>query len=108
MGPNNKYTDFLRDDALATLEALLGAGLRKKSKKICRFKKQSYLCNRFRKEREFSSVGSERLPYKQRVGGSNPSTPTKKHMSEAAGISCGFFVFRLKGLLGAIEAYFKR
>lgn len=26
---------------------------------------------------EFSSVGSEHLPYKQRVGGSNPSTPTK-------------------------------
>ena len=24
----------------------------------------------------FSSAGSERLPYKQRVGGSNPSTPT--------------------------------
>jgi hypothetical protein len=30
-------------------------------------------------KREFSSVGSEHLPYKQRVGGSNPSTPTKKH-----------------------------
>ena len=27
-------------------------------------------------EREFSSVGSEQLPYKQWVGGSNPSTPT--------------------------------
>ena len=27
--------------------------------------------------REHSSVGSERLPYKQRVGGSNPSAPTK-------------------------------
>ena len=27
--------------------------------------------------REISSVGSERLPYKQRVGGSNPSSPTK-------------------------------
>lgn len=26
--------------------------------------------------RELSSVGSERLPYKQRVGGSNPSAPT--------------------------------
>jgi hypothetical protein len=30
------------------------------------------------KKREFSSAGSEHLPYKQRVGGSNPSTPTKK------------------------------
>ena len=27
-------------------------------------------------ERAFSSAGSEHLPYKQRVGGSNPSTPT--------------------------------
>ena len=26
--------------------------------------------------RELSSAGSERLPYKQRVGGSNPSAPT--------------------------------
>ena len=29
------------------------------------------------KSRTFSSAGSERLPYKQRVGGSNPSTSTK-------------------------------
>jgi hypothetical protein len=28
--------------------------------------------------RGFSSAGSEHLPYKQRVGGSNPSTPTMK------------------------------
>ena len=28
--------------------------------------------------REFSSAGLEHLPYKQRVGGSNPSTPTKQ------------------------------
>ena len=27
-------------------------------------------------KRELSSVGSERLPYKQRVGGSTPSAPT--------------------------------
>ena len=31
-----------------------------------------------RKCRAFSSAGSEHLPYKQRVGGSNPSTPTTK------------------------------
>ena len=37
-----------------------------------------YLCNLLTEKREFSSVGSERLPYKQRVGGSNPSTPTKE------------------------------
>ena len=28
------------------------------------------------KQRAFSSAGLEHLPYKQRVGGSNPSTPT--------------------------------
>ena len=38
----------------------------------------AYLCNAFRKQRELSSAGSERLPYKQRVGGSNPSAPTEK------------------------------
>ena len=35
-----------------------------------------YLCIAI-KQRAFSSAGSEHLPYKQRVGGSNPSTPTK-------------------------------
>ena len=30
----------------------------------------------FDQKREFSSVGSEHLPYKQRVNGSNPLTPT--------------------------------
>ncbi len=28
----------------------------------------------------FSSAGSEHLPYKQRVGGSNPSTPTNENL----------------------------
>ena len=53
------------------------------------FKKTRYLCTRFRERnlaraladavtlgRALSSAGSERLPYKQRVGGSNPSAPT--------------------------------
>ena len=43
---------------------------------ICSFKKKQYLCIAI-KQRAFSSAGSEHLPYKQRVGGSNPSTPTK-------------------------------
>ena len=55
-------------------------------KNICRFIKIHYLCNPKTKRdkflqifaREHSSVGSERLPYKQRVGGSTPSAPTKK------------------------------
>ncbi len=39
-------------------------------------------------KREFSSAGSEHLPYKQRVTGSNPVTPTKSLIEIS-----GFFVF---------------
>ena len=49
---------------------------KKTIKKFCQFKNLTYLCNAIGK-RAFSSAGSEHLPYKQRVGGSNPSTPTK-------------------------------
>ena len=45
-------------------------------KKSLQPKKCSYLCNRLQEVRAFSSAGLEHLPYKQRVGGSNPSTPT--------------------------------
>ena len=38
-------------------------------------KKEIKYCTR-KHYRAFSSAGSEHLPYKQRVGGSNPSTPT--------------------------------
>ena len=42
-----------------------------------RTRKNTYLCIALRnKARAFSSAGLEHLPYKQRVGGSNPSTPT--------------------------------
>ena len=37
--------------------------------------------------RELSSAGSEHLPYKQRVGGSNPSTPTQ-NLEEIRGFFC--------------------
>ena len=49
-------------------------------KKIWIYRKKQYLCNPNIREtfREISSVGSERLPYKQRVGGSNPSSPTQE------------------------------
>ena len=46
-------------------------------KKICTVPNLVYLCNPNQK-RELSSVGSERLPYKQRVGGSTPSAPTTR------------------------------
>ena len=45
-------------------------------RKFARIKKCPYLCNAFEARRALSSAGSERLPYKQRVGGSNPSAPT--------------------------------
>ena len=46
---------------------------------FCGFQKKCYLCIAIEKSmRAFSSAGSEHLPYKQRVGGSNPSTPTKE------------------------------
>ena len=47
------------------------------AKKFGGIKKTPYLCNA-KAKRAFSSAGSEHLPYKQRVGGSNPSTPTTK------------------------------
>ena len=54
-------------------------------------KNYSYLCTRKTKEWEFSSAGSEHLPYKQRVGGSNPSTPTTISHPNPRMV---FFVFR--------------
>ncbi len=36
------------------------------------------------RKREYSSAGLEHLPYKQRVLGSNPSTPTKSHLDKVA------------------------
>ena len=47
-----------------------------KGKKFCRNNLAPIFAVRIKK-REFSSVGLEHLPYKQRVGGSTPSTPTK-------------------------------
>ena len=42
------------------------------------FIEKSYLCIAIlRKAWAISAAGSEHLPYKQRVGGSNPSSPTK-------------------------------
>ena len=48
---------------------------KKTTEKFAYFRKKAYFCIAFEtKERAFSSAGSEHLPYKQRVGGSNPST----------------------------------
>ena len=59
--------------------------MKKYSKKVLKIfgglRKMSYLCNRLQEVRAFSSAGLEHLPYKQRVGGSNPSTPTVRKAS---------------------------
>ena len=44
--------------------------------------------------RALSSVGSEHLPYKQRVGGSNPSAPTTETVKKPSTKVGGFFRFR--------------
>ena len=52
-------------------------------------KKYAYLCIAIKK-RALSSAGLEHLPYKQRVGGSNPSAPTIGFQS--FGIRFSFFL----------------
>ena len=44
-----------------------------------------------KKRRALSSVGLEHLPYKQRVGGSTPSAPTKRILQL---VSCRIFLWR--------------
>ena len=63
---------------------------KKSAKKFGGFKKNAYLCTRLQEVRAFSSVGLEHLPYKQRVGGSNPSTPTKERLQQKC---CDLFSF---------------
>ena len=46
--------------------------------KVWWFQENVVPLHRFYKARAFSSAGLEHLPYKQRVGGSNPSTPTSR------------------------------
>ena len=53
--------------------------------------------------RAFSSAGSEHLPYKQRVGGSNPSTPTKKVVQEIVRLFFCVFIDDLIKLLGELN-----
>ena len=72
--------------------------VKKVAEKFGAFAKPSYLCIRNQETRAFSSVGLEHLPYKQRVGGSNPSTPTgvvPVVASAAAGFFMIFFCYHL-------------
>ena len=52
--------------------------------------------HRFLRERAFSSAGSEHLPYKQRVGGSNPSTPTKNNKAVFIARTADFYFMMSK------------
>jgi putative endonuclease len=47
------------------------------------------------KKWELSSAGSEHLPYKQRVGGSNPSAPTQKPPIKLGGFFMPAFFYIL-------------
>ena len=59
-----------------------------------------YLCNAIEKSmRAFSSAGSEHLPYKQRVGGSNPSTPTTENQGVTENVAPFFVTRKLVGLI---------
>ena len=49
---------------------------KKHGEKFGRLENTRYLCTRLQQARALSSAGLEHLPYKQRVGGSNPSAPT--------------------------------
>ncbi len=81
MPRNTTMTSNDKEDSLSVAEKYFPFEniWKKVTQKFGGFKKMAYLCTRKRKGRAFSSVGSEHLPYKQRVGGSNPSTPTPQH-----------------------------
>ena len=49
--------------------------------------------------RAFSSAGSEHLPYKQRVGGSNPSTPTTENQGVTIKVTPFFVALKSIGLI---------
>ena len=61
----------------------------KKPLLLCDFKEIIYICSR---NWELSSAGSEHLPYKQGVTGSNPVVPTAKQ--KPGHVVIGFCVFR--------------
>ena len=47
------------------------------------------------KKWELSSAGSEHLPYKQRVTGSNPVVPTKSRIFRDFFMTFGYFIWEL-------------
>ena len=68
-----------------------------------------YLCNAIEKSmRAFSSAGSEHLPYKQRVGGSNPSTPTTENQGVTENVAPFFVTRKLVGLIHSLTENLNR
>ena len=68
----------------------------KKRQKFLKIKKEHYICNTFKEKSsyifwEISSAGSEHLPYKQGVIGSNPIAPTQKNLNTKPNEA--FFIF---------------
>src|SRR5690554_4900063 len=67
---------------------------------LCSYKKLFYICNRNRvNERAISSVGSEHLPYKQGVTGSNPVSPTTFQTSKRESFFIKILIGRLAQLV---------
>ena len=55
---------------------------------VWQFRKKQYLCIALDETWAVSAVGSEHLPYKQRVGGSNPSLPTRAVRTTVRAVCC--------------------
>ena len=74
-----KYLLGLKTSSVATFYVKRAIIEKKVPKNLCIKKETSIFASQLRVAtfRAFSSAGLEHLPYKQRVGGSNPSTPTK-------------------------------
>ena len=62
--------------------------LKKCFEKFGELKKNAVSLHSLTRTRAFSSAGLEHLPYKQRVGGSNPSTPTRKSQTSSLTFLC--------------------
>ena len=58
--------------------------------------------------RAFSSAGSEHLPYKQRGGGSNPSTPTTENQGGTENVAPFFVTRKLVGLIHSLTENLNR
>ena len=83
-----KYLLGLKTSSVATFYVKRAIVEKKVLKNLCIKKETSIFASQLRVAtfRAFSSAGLEHLPYKQRVGGSNPSTPTESSLRKA-----GFF-----------------